>query len=227
MIRPVSSTIGQLSHPSLSKAVLILKHSRASAASLVNIFDAEIKRRGGKRGATTDGEQDLLRAMLVLAAAGIDAIAKQLVSDCMPFLLPKDKRVEQGLESFIARRMRSDDEGSLNHKLLAKILVAPDLRAALIAEYVNDLTSSSLQSSEELIKVSYALGMEPNECGITRDALRPVFSARNNIIHELDINFDAPRRRRHVRKKEDMLKYANIIIAIGEKLILGVSQKIS
>jgi hypothetical protein len=36
------------------------------------------------RGMSTDEEQDLLRAMLVTAAPGLDAMTKQLIRDALP-----------------------------------------------------------------------------------------------------------------------------------------------
>jgi hypothetical protein len=209
--------------PSLSRAKLILEHAHFSARSLLAAFDSQVKSRGATGGATTDGEQDILRAMLVLATAGIDALAKQLITDAIPTLMQSNARVEQGLETFVSRQIRPESDGAMNSKLLAKMLVARDRRTFLIDQYVGDLTAGSLQSAEELIKVSFAMGIDPSDCGITQELLRPVFKARNQIIHELDINFLAPRRRRHSRTKTDMMRYTNLVLEVGDRLFYQTS----
>ena len=72
--RPVASEACQ-------GAALILKHTHDSASALLKAFNLAREGRGRPRGMTTDEEQDLLRAMVVMAAAGLDAMAKQLIRD--------------------------------------------------------------------------------------------------------------------------------------------------
>lgn len=178
-------------------AALVLKHAHDSASALLKAFNLAKSQRGGKvvRGMTTDPEQDLLRAMLVMAAAGLDAMAKQLIEDSLPALVQIDPAVKKGLETFIARRIKGDGEstrGLSGGKFVARILAAPSHQAQVIREYIEELTGGSLQSVGELRRTAEALGVRITA---TDDrTLQPIFNIRNTIIHELDMNLQGDRR---------------------------------
>src|SRR5690242_2085324 len=93
-----------------AKARLIFEHAQASHDAFGKAFEILKRERGGKRGMTTDEEQDILRASVVFAAAGLDAVAKQLIRDAVPVLLDSDPKVLEGLETFVSRRIRGEDE---------------------------------------------------------------------------------------------------------------------
>jgi hypothetical protein len=57
----------------------------------------------------------------------------------------------------------------------------------LIEDYIYELTGSSLQSAEEVGKVAGAIGIEDATLRQRVDGLRPLFIARNEISHELDL----------------------------------------
>ena len=63
------------------KAHLILVHACEAAAALLKAFDTSRNERRATGGNTTNEEQDLLRAMLVFAGAGLDAAVKRLIQD--------------------------------------------------------------------------------------------------------------------------------------------------
>jgi hypothetical protein len=76
---------------------------------------------------TTDEEQDLLRAMLVMAAAGLDSMLKQLIRDCMPSLVKANPQVREGLEKFVARSIRGEadaPEPLAGARFLGRVLAA-------------------------------------------------------------------------------------------------------
>lgn len=204
------------------KAWLILKHAHESAQSLLRAFELARGMRGRPRGMTTDEEQDLLRAMLVMSAAGLDAMTKQLLRESLPRLTKKHDAVRRGLEKFLARRIRgspdSIDEISGAH-FLARIFAAPTQQAQVIEEYIAELTGVSLQSPAELMKAANALGIDPKDVGIVPTALRPIFDIRNKIVHELDINLDAERRNRNVRRRTVMTKHARTLLRIAEQML--------
>jgi hypothetical protein len=77
------------------------------------------------------------------------------------------------------------------------------------------------------MKAAFALGVDPEECNIKPESLRPIFNVRNDIIHELDIDFQAPRRRRHNRSRRVMVEYTNTLLEIAEKIFVEVSKSIS
>src|SRR6185503_19605830 len=162
-----------------------------------------------------DEEQDLLRAMLVLAAAGLDGLAKQLIREALPLVLSRDERAQEALEKFIARQIRPDTDNldrSVGAKFLAKLLSRPSPQVSAINEYVRHLTDGSLQSSASLYEVVGALGLWPQDVNLDREVLNPIFKIRNKIIHELDINLEAARRTRNVRRRNDMITHTNCLL---------------
>ncbi len=208
---------------------MILQIAHESSKSILKAFDRTRKARGGRRGGTTDEEQDLLRSMLVLSAAGLDSMTKQIIRDCLVTLAEKDERVHQAIETFVSRRMKMTDKGGFPAqavKFLAGILVSDSPKKRILEDYIGSLTGSSLQSPEELIRAVYALGLDPDSCHIDSNECKKIFDIRNKIIHELDINFSAKRRRRHVRKRGDMIQYTNHLLSAGENILINTYNKI-
>jgi hypothetical protein len=220
-----------VSHGSASteKARLILISAHESAQAFLQAFD-DVRQARGDLKSTTEAEQDLLRAMLVFAAAGLDSTVKQLIRDVLPTLVEIDDRVRQGLETFVSRQIRGDNDGGVNptaHKFLARLLAAESHQKQVIKEYIGDLTGKSMQSAEELMRAAYALGIEPGDYDIQPTKLRPIFDMRNMIIHELDIDFKSPPSHRQMRSRNEMLDKANILLEVGEAMLNGVTKKLA
>jgi hypothetical protein len=178
---------------------------------------------------TTDEEQDLLRAMLVMGAAGLDGMVKQLIRDALPALIDQDTGVHEGLVKFVERRVKAQQTHTLDggaSKFIARVLAAQSQQAQVIEDYICDLTGGSLQSAKELIHASLALGVDPERAGITEQDLAPIFKIRNMIIHELDMNLDAERRRRNLRAQDDMTGYVDRLLGVGKSLLEEVNQKV-
>jgi len=174
-----------------NKAAVILERRHDSADALLKAFELAHEKRGTRRGMTTDDEQDLLRAMLVMAAAGLDSMLKQLIRDAMSALVKVSPPVREGLEKFVTRSIRGDAESleSLSgSKFLGRVLAAESPQTQVIEEYIRDLTGGSLQSAPELAKTTAALGLSRVKVDVHR--FEEVFDIRNKIIHELDINLD-------------------------------------
>lgn len=213
-----------------SKARTILQSTHDSATGLIASFADVRKHRGAGQGAPRNNEQDLLRACLVFAAAGLDSTLKQLIRDALPSLVRSDEDVREGLETFIVRQTRGDPDGgeaAFGRKFLAKILVADNHLDALIEQYILSLTGSSLQSADELAKATSALGLKQQQVGVDHKTLRPIFGIRNKIIHELDINLDAKNRNRESRRRNEMVRHSNALLDIGEKILVAVEKKIA
>ena len=57
------------------------------------------------------------------------------------------------------------------------------------------------------------------------EAVRDAFKVRNRIAHDMDINFfDSKRRNRTARKRSDMVRDANNLLAAAEGLVLAVAR---
>lgn len=210
-----------------SNARLILTYAHDSAISFEEAFRTVRAARGAKTGTSTDEEQDLVRAMLVFAAAGLDSTIKQLIRDALPELSGIDDQVAERLEAFVSKQVRVESDGARGAgKFLARVLTADDPRRQVIEAYILELTGSSLQSADELMKACNALGLEPKKVKVDKKALTPIFRIRNEIIHELDINFDHVNRNRESRSLKLMSRHSNQLLEVGEAIVAAVEAKL-
>jgi hypothetical protein len=210
--------------PQCSKATTILETAHSSADALLKAYELAWSERGKPRGITTDEEQDLLRAMLVLAAAGLDAMAKQVIEDALPALVQKSDDVREGLEKFVARSVRGDvdaPEAVAGYRFLGRVLSAHSPQHRVIEEYVKDLTGGSLQSTAELSKTAAALGLSTLQ--MDHAQLKEIFDIRNKIIHELDIDLEGKQRKRTLRGRESMMDHTNALLELAEQILKGVN----
>lgn len=214
------------------KAKLILEHAHDAAKALGRAHDAERASRGNQRasrgnprGVGSDEEQDILRSMLIMAGAGIDASLKQLIKDSLVSLL-SDAKVNEEFKKFVERNLKGDENSSFSTygaKFLADIIVSDHIKERLIEKYIDSLTGNSLQSVEELSKVINALGVDVQ---IDRQKLSNIFQIRNKIIHELDINLNASRRNRNTRTFSSMQDATNELLKTAQDIINAVSHKV-
>lgn len=211
-------------------ARLIITAAHESADALLQAYELAREQRGRPRGMTTDKEQDLLRSMLVMAAAGLDATAKRLVEDALPRLICIDRKAQNSFEKYIGRRLEAPSSrtgGVSGSQLLAAALASPEPRQRLIEEYVRHLTAGSLQSASSLFEVAAALGVDPPRVGLDAEGLKPVFDARNKIIHELDIDLTARRRTRVVRSQRSMIRYSTVLLRLASAFTKSVDQRLA
>lgn len=209
------------------KSGLILRYAHESAESLVQAFEIIRSQRGAPRGATTDEEQDLLRSMVVICGAGLDSMMKQLIRDCLPGLIGQEGLVSEEFRKYVERRLRATDgegDGESPHRLLARALTSGDPRSELIEGYVQHLTGGSLQSVEELSRVLGALGL--GSIRVDRDKMKTIFTARNQIVHEMDIDFDAARRNRRTRRMDHMIGWAKELLELSERVLRATYQQL-
>lgn len=177
-----------------------------------------------KGGPSTHGQQDLLRAMLVFACAGLDILMKQLIEKRLPALIKQGGAASKTFQGAIRRGLKAKEGELLNTFILA--LVAESPRDILIREYVEGLTGGSLQSMEEVRKIINAAGLagKIQFSQARENKLRDAFSARNQIIHEMDINL-APRglqktgyRVRYQRQASEMKEHTKEILTLAEEI---------
>lgn len=222
MTKFATSSTANIQWALLGKSALIYQYTHASASSLVEAFDDAKAKRGNKRGILTDQEQDILRAALVMCCAGLDAALKQAIRDCFEHLLEKSKTVREGFEKFIRRRIGGEGdvlELAAGAKFLALILAEKEPRTKLIEEYIRELTGDSLQSVDEVLRTAAALGLESKSLGLDIARLKEIFVIRNKVIHELDIDLNAPNRKRKVRSQADLLDNSDFMLSTIKKLL--------
>ena len=234
---PTTTTIQQFNKDSVTedackKAALILEHTHDSARAILKAYGLVRSSRGGKKasvGTPVDEEQDLLRAMLVMSGAGLDSMAKQLVRDALPSIIHENERAREEFESFIQNRLTQDfkalQEGR-KVRFTAGALASKEQREWIIQQYVNNLTAGSLQSAEELRKIVAAFGLTPELITTDFESLRAIFHIRNQIIHELDINLDAPQGNRNNRTEVTMVRNTNQLLSASQDLLEAVNQQL-
>jgi hypothetical protein len=173
----------------------------------------------------TDEEQDLLRAMLSFASAGLDSMAKQLIRDVLPTVIHANEAASQMFKVFIERRLRANE--GIDHKLLADVLGDRHPRTRLVQVLVNDLTSRSLQSTEEILKAAAAFDIKSSALVTDPRKLTEVFGVRNQIAHEMDVDFTRQNRSRRPRARKLMVSHTNAIFQVADAFLSNVDAKLA
>jgi len=204
-------------------AYLILRNAHDASNSFLDIFNNVRKNRKAK-GTPTDEEQDLLRAMLTFAGAGLDSMVKQLIADALPLVVRRDNVAQDIFKKYIGKRLKKGDE--IDHQLLADVLGDANPRDYLITILVKDLTSNSLQSTDQLLRVGSFFNIPSNDICDDPKYLSIIFKARNEIAHEMDIDFNQTNRNRRPRARDKMIEYANYVFKITEIFLTGVDKKL-
>jgi len=155
----------------------------------------------------------------------MDSALKRLVEDALPSLLSVSSAAYDKLEAFVAARMKSDAAPSS----LAKYLLSPSTRSAAIEDYVWAPTGESLQSVEQLEKVAGALGLNDRSLRQDSSGLKPLFRARNQISHELDLQQTQKQgeKSRVARKMADTAQMAQAGLNIAQRMLNGVAACLS
>ena len=200
----------------------ILKYANGRAGSLLETFDEKSEERG--RGATSDEQQDLLRVMVVYAAAGLESAVKELVGSAIPRLIAAGHdEVRQEVQDSLKRGI---DDRSIGSKGLAGLLLgSPAPQSAAVEFVVGDLTSGSLQSVKALKQVAKHLGL-PDVLEDSGRSLQSAFICRNSIVHEMDINLSGTNRKQHSRRRDVMVPHAEALLKCGFDFVAGVDKKL-
>lgn len=212
------------------RAEIVLRHAKLSIKHFRNAFDTVRKARNAS-GPPTAGEQDLIRASLTFAAAGLDSTIKELIRGSVRSLAEHDAEVQKGLEEYTRRQLKDDKDGTLakdGASFLAKILVSTSPYDQLLENYTNFLTGSSLQSVDELFRASSALGIKVSIVNSKSKEIREIFQIRNMIIHELDVRFDVKtgQKARNSRTKKSLDEMSNLLLNIAAEYIKAVNNKL-
>lgn len=187
----------------------------------------------GRRSATgraTNEEMDLRRMAIVFAAGAVDASLKRLLRDALVPIATASTLASSEFETFAERTLRGREDLSVDHKELVRILTsdAASPRDALLDLYVEARTSGSLQSVEEVVGVCRALGIDDKSLvkRITRDnnRMRRLFEARNQVVHELDLQeVGQGTRRRRDRAKKFTEEVTTEALAVTQEIINAVA----
>lgn len=194
----------------------------------LEVLRSRRKEKGGDiRGRLVMNEEDQLRAAIVFTGAGLDATLKRLIEDALPELLTFNVQSQKKFEEFAAQRISAVD--TVDPKAVARYLTAADPRARLIYDYVYKLTGSSLQSEQQVDTVASALGVDDKEVRKAIPDLKPLFIARNEISHELDLQSLEKRgdRTRRSRPMKGTKAICDAGFRVGQQIVNAVNLELA
>lgn len=197
----------------------VLVSARTTAASLMTLHDETAG------DAQSEIHQDLLRATLLLATAGIDSMVKQLIQDALPLVIATNDGARAKLEDFVDRRLRKEDQSGM--KLVAAALASHDARQAVVGALIRELRSSSLQSVEELSKAVAFFDIPTADVIADVPGLGRVFEARNRIAHEMDVDFTQQIGHRVPRDRDVIVGYVNLIFGTASAILAAVDERLT
>ncbi|WP_367915785.1 HEPN domain-containing protein [Leadbetterella sp. DM7] len=210
----------EIKNPLLEKSHLILKECIITLNSLLKIHD-EVKDEVKEK-------QDLLRAMFVFSSGGLDSLIKQAIKDVLPEIIEVNIGAAKMFTQYVERDIQSEkkgDIGLINPKLLAQLLTSQNPREELKRRLVYELTSNSLQSKDQILKIVSYFDIPSKNIVNDFSKLNSIFIERNKIIHEMDINFEGDQSRNE-RNKNEILSYINELLKVGEKFIKEVDARL-
>lgn len=200
---------------------MILCSAHDAASSFLDIFEATRETRKAK-GTPTDEEQNLLRAMLVFAGAGLDSMIKQLVRDALSLTIDRSRGAEENLKTFISKRLAR--QNTLDPSFLSSVLASRDPRDVLVSELIDDLISQSLQSKEQVLRVASYFDIPSAALAPDLSLLERIFRARNEIVHEMDVDFAQTNRNRRPRRKAEMIRHTTEILRLANAFLIEVDR---
>lgn len=213
-------------HSCCSEAVSILKSAHDTAAYLADIFEYV----GMQVDPTPEGQQiavhdeDLLRAMLTFASSGLDAMIKQLIRDALPDVINLHDGAQERFRQFVEKRLQRGREP--DYSFVAGVIADADPRRRLVGDLVKRLTSRSLQSVDEVLRVGSCFDI-PSDALIPEPySTRRIFSARNQIVHEMDIDFAQPNRNRRSREYSDMEAHTQELFGVAIRFLTEVDARL-
>ena len=160
--------------------------------------------------------------MLVFAGAGLDSMIKQLVRDALSLTLGRSKEAEDNFRTFISKRLARQD--TLDPGFLSSVLTSRNPRNVLVGTLVTDLTSQSLQSKDQVLRVASYFDIPSAALATDLGLLDRIFRARNEIVHEMDVDFAQTNRNRRPRRKAVMIDHTTEILRLANAFLVEVDR---
>ncbi len=221
-----STTIDEVPRPPRSHhatdAWRILKYAQQSARNLLETFDE-------RAGLETPGDeqQDLLRAMVVAAGAGLDAATRALSRQALIHVLHGgDAQAAHHANEYMKGRLR---EQSAELTKLGAVFRSDPPRVSVHELIVQDMTSRDitagrLRSVANQFAPPFPVG--PSDDPVAHQPVADAIACRNSIVDELDINPAGGAHERFQRRRPEMVEYANALLGCGFAFVDHVDSKL-
>lgn len=178
----------------------------------------------------TSKKQNLLRAVILFSCSGIDAIIKQLVNDTLESVIERDEGAFNQLKDYVSKQMMLKTEPGVNAKLFAELFTCENPKKSLIENLKNYLKSGSLQSADEIFKAGSYFNIKSDDLepsSADKEKLRSIFTARNQITHEMDVDMNEQTFTIRERTFDEAMDYSKHIIDLARRFISSVSIKLA
>ena len=141
-------------------------------------------------------------------------------------MVEKSEGARAQMQAHVERTLKGKEPGSIDTKRLAEILVHPNPQQNLVTELIQSLTKNSLQSQNQLFRVAGFFDIPTNI--LTKDLknAKDIFEVRNQIVHEMDIDFTCNNRSRKQRTKAETTRLIESVFLIGRKFLEEVDVKV-
>ncbi len=160
--------------------------------------------------------------MLVFAGAGLDSMIKQLVRDALSLTIDRSERAEENFRTFVSKRLARRD--TLDPGFLSSVLASRDPREELVRALVGDLISQSLQSKDQVLRAASYFDIPSAALATDLGQLDRIFRARNEIVHEMDVDFAQTNRNRRPRGKAVMIGHTTEILRLANAFLTEVDR---
>ena len=91
---------------------------------------------------------------------------------------------------------------------------------------VQDLTGKSLQPKAQILRAGSFFDLPSRDLIHDMDLFDAIFRARNQTAHEMDIDFEQPRRNRAPRPKQEMVDFTDAVLSCAARFLAGVDAKL-
>jgi hypothetical protein len=148
---------------------------------------------------------------------------KQLIRDALTQVINKNEGAEQQFKAFIRKKLGNDPKFSA--EFIAMTVTSRQPRDRALSWFIDEVSQDSLQSKDQIFQIAAIFDIPSKNVHGSPDELSAVFSARNRIIHELDIDFTGVNRKRVPRKMDNMKRNVEIIFQTAAAILSEVDKR--